>query len=579
MGDAQPNGMGEAAEILVEVKNLNLRAGRRVLLENADGEFPPGSITLIVGPSGVGKTMLLRLLAGILQTHQSEIHASGQLLFGGVPAEITHRGRSNVGVVFQNFALFEELTPRQNVDFALAHRQQSPAQGPAEGDSTVSNQRTSPATTPKASIDHPEHYLQELGIPLEVRTTALSGGQRQRLAVARTLAFRPQVILYDEPTSGLDVATAAHVANLIQQTQRAHRQTSIIVTHDDRSLLPIADRVYVLDPSRRKLVRIEKEKWSELPEIVKALTFPATESPKTKVSTSQSEKSANRSLVQVWLTTQVWLIKALLAVLGSGERVTAFLERGLALFPRMWPNFPSWRWGGRFFLRYFRLVAEPSSCVYIAIAGMIIGFVSTYFTFRFLPYKTYSEPLIIEDLLGALGFALYRVLVPLLSTILIAARCGAAVASDIGGKVFTNQLDAMRTLGARPERYIPTAVLYAFLLGTPLLLGISYEAARFTSMAVFTATHHEFGPFFWESNFYRELNQPGAFWLRGTPWLLAKTLVCAFVIAGVSLYRGSAPKRSNYDVSSGITITILWATLYVLFVHFVFAFFEYEPVR
>ncbi len=214
----------------------------------------------------------------------------------------------------------------------------------------------------------------------------------------------------------------------------------------------------------------------------------------------------------------------------------------IALLPlRLVPRWSSVPWGLRTLLHYLRLVAGPSAWLYVAIAGAIAGFVSTYFTFRFLPYREYTEPLLIENLLQSLGFLLFRVLVPVLATVLIAARCGAAVASDVGGKVYGQQLDALRSFGAEPKRYLLTGILYAFLLGTPLLVGISFLAARLTSLAVFTATHPELGPFFWESHFHRELLVPGQLFYAGAGWLLAKVLCCAAGMAWIAYDRGSRP--------------------------------------
>ncbi len=175
-----------------------------------------------------------------------------------------------------------------------------------------------------------------------------------------------------------------------------------------------------------------------------------------------------------------------------------------------------------------------------------------------------------------MGFALYRILVPILVTILIAARCGAAVASDVGGKRYGRQMDALKTLGVEPRRYLLTGILYAFLVGTPWLLAIGYAAAAVTSLVVFTATHPQRGPWFWQLYFHRELIVPGCWLYDGTYWLWAKTTVCAAGIALIAYARGAAPKDSSQAVSRGVTSTILWATLYVLFVHFIFAFLEFR---
>jgi ABC-type transporter Mla maintaining outer membrane lipid asymmetry permease subunit MlaE len=248
-----------------------------------------------------------------------------------------------------------------------------------------------------------------------------------------------------------------------------------------------------------------------------------------------------------------------------------------ALLP--WRLAPIWRsplWGLRALWHYLTLVAGPTAWIYIAIAGAIAGYVTTYFTFRFLPYAPYTEPLLIEDLLAAMGFSLYRILAPILVMILIAARCGAAVASDVGGRSYGRQLDALRTFHAPPKRYLLTNILYAFLLGTPLLLAIGYTAAAAVSVVVFTVTHPERGPEFWELHYHNRLRDPGQWWFSGTHWLLAKTLLSAAGIAAIAYHRGASEKNSPRDVSTGVTSTVLWATLYVLVVHFAFAFYEFE---
>lgn len=531
------------ASTTVEVQDLCLSAGERVLLRNVSARFEAGEVTLIVGPSGAGKSMLLRVLAGILDPGSHEVQATGRLRFGERTIDAASPDRPPVGVVFQNFALFDELSPADNVRFASAHRATNGRSGP----------RPSPA-----------ELLTELRVPNNVRTASLSGGQRQRLALARTLAYDPAVILYDEPTSGLDVATAEQVAALIHATHATHPQTSIIVTHDYEALSAIADRIYLLDPSTQSLQEIPRAEWPNLWDrfvTCRVNGEPAGESPHNAKVQSPPNRTSSGPL------------NAIGRFLEATSRTA---EQLLTLPLRLVPWWSSPAWGLRTLWHYLRLVAAPSAWLYMAIAGGIVGFVATYFTFRFLPYRQYTEPLFIENVLDALGFAIYRILVPVLCTVLIAARCGAAVASDVGGKVYGQQMDALRTFGVRPERYLLTGILYAFLLGTPLLVGIGFLAARWTSLLVFTATHPELGPFFWQSHFHRELAVPGQWWYAGSGWLLAKVLCCAVGMAWMSYTWGRRPKHSTSDVSRGITSNILWSTLFVLVVHFAFAFYEFE---
>ncbi len=536
-----------AAEVRIE--KLNLRAGARSLLEDADARFEPGRISLIVGASGAGKSLLLRVLARLLGPGDDQVHVDGRIRIqtarphdGRTPLAAVGRGRPGVGVVFQHFALFDEFSPTENVRFALAHRRTSRASDPLLADPTA--------------------LLEELKVPTNVRTTALSGGQQQRLAIARTLAHDPDVVLYDEPTSGLDTATAMRVADLIRQTHAHHPRTVIIVTHDYASLLPIADACYLLDTRSRGLECIERDRWADLPGMIHPPPAEAAAPPPPpRPATTPLPLRAGRAAAG--------------AATALMERTGRVAEAAIELPWRLLPAWPSPRWGLRYALHYLRLVAGPSAWVYLAIIGAIIGFVATDFTFRFMPYSEYTEPLLTETLLEAIGFALYRVLVPLLATVLIAARCGAAVASDVGGRTFNRQVDAMRSLGAPPRRYLLTGILYAFLLGTPLLVALSFFTARLTSLAVFTATHPHYGPWIWRQHFHGALWLPDHLFYEGTGWLLAKVLCCAAGTALIAYHRGAAPKPSGRDVSRGITSTILWATIFVLLVHFTFAFFEY----
>jgi len=230
-------------------------------------------------------------------------------------------------------------------------------------------------------------------------------------------------------------------------------------------------------------------------------------------------------------------------------------------------------WVARFLAAFLRLVGGPSAIVYLAIAGMIVGFTATYFTFEFLPYRIYSKPLLVEDLLAAIGFALYRILVPVLATILIAARCGAAVAADVGVKRYGSQIEAMRTLGIRPAIYLMLPILMAFLLATPLLNALAFYVAKVVSLVCFAAMHPELGPYFWHQHFHSRLNSPTGD--TGWLWVMSKTLICGAGTGAISYYHGSRYKGSASDVSDSITATVLWATLFVLVVHFVVALIEF----
>ena len=481
MADAKPTSKSRvvkpaeaaATGTRIEIRNLTVRAGERPLLAAANCEFPAGEVVLLLGCSGVGKSVLLKILAGLVDDAHAGIQHSGDIAF--IAADGNRRGVSDashpVAVVFQNFALLDELSPVQNVQIALDHAQ----------------------SRHRDARSRASELLAVLQVPTDRATAVLSGGQQQRLAIARAIAPNSDIVLYDEPTSG-----------------------------------PAA----LGTPPRAATDVIPHSKTSRLRQA--SLTF----------------------------------------LTRSGILVEEVLLLPFSLLP-LWR---SWRWGLRYTLYYMRLVAGPSACIYIAVAGMILGYVAQDFVFRYLPFRQFTEPLLTENLLNATGFSLFRFLVPILSTILIAARSGAAVSADVGSKVYGNQLDAMKTIGMNPVRALRTPILYAFLLGTPFLALLSYSVAALTAAFAFLISHQNLGIAFWDAHFHKELVQPASILYRGSAWLIAKLVFCGLGVAMISWRCGVAPKLSGAEISQGVTRTILWATLFVLFVHFVFSLFEFRAV-
>lgn len=521
----------------IVLSEVCITAGGKTLLENISTEIPADCITVIVGPSGAGKSVLLRILAGLIASDDPVLRWTGSIDHGeGIPL-----GR--IGIVFQQFALFDEWSPFSNVQFAIDHR---------------CRRDCIPEQTAKA-------WLDELRVPSGVPVAGLSGGQKQRLAIARTLAADPEVVLYDEPTSGLDAASGTQVAQLIRRTQRNHRRTSIVVTHDYETLLPIADHVLLFDAANRRLSFVPREEWGEIPSRMEAARPVGNQGDE-----ECRESTAKKSGAIVRLGGDLWC-RFILGLETTGNAVLATVEMPWALVPR-WPRV---RWGLRFSMHYMKLVAGPSAWLYLVMSGAIIGFTSTYFTFKFLPYQLYTKPLLLEDLLASIGFALYRVLVPILATILIAARCGAAVAADVGVKRYGAQVEALQTLGVNPRIYLLTPILFAFLIGTPFLEWLAFTSAKIVSLVCFVATHPERGPYYWEIHFTNRLRLADSSFFDGYDWLMVKNILCGLGIGLLAFYRGCRPKQSAIDVSESITSTVLWATLYVLMVHFVIAFYEF----
>ncbi|WP_326657360.1 ABC transporter ATP-binding protein [Streptomyces sp. NBC_00385] len=190
-------------------------AVRQLSLTVEDGEF-----LVLLGPSGCGKSTLLRMIAGLESISEGELHLDGRLANDLEPSE------RNVAMIFQNFALYPNMTTAQNIGFPLAVQKQDPAQ--------VESHAASVAQT--LGIDH-----------LLQRTPGqLSGGERQRVAMGRAVVRRPSVFLMDEPLSSLDARLRARLRTEILSITRRTGATTIYVTHDQAEAMALGDRVAVL---------------------------------------------------------------------------------------------------------------------------------------------------------------------------------------------------------------------------------------------------------------------------------------------------------------------------------------------
>jgi phospholipid/cholesterol/gamma-HCH transport system ATP-binding protein len=217
---------------LIELRGVSMRFGYQPVLRDLSVAVKGGETVCIIGESGCGKTVMLKLIIGLLQP------SKGNVLFDGVDISRLNgkqvvQMRLRFGFLFQMAALFDSLTVFDNVAFSLREHRFCDE---AETRRIVSER------------------LHEVDLPAEIESkkpAELSGGQRKRVGLARALAIGPEVMLYDEPTTGLDPIMSDVINELILQTQRTKKTTGVVVTHDMKTVTKVADRVVMLYPLAR----------------------------------------------------------------------------------------------------------------------------------------------------------------------------------------------------------------------------------------------------------------------------------------------------------------------------------------
>jgi phospholipid/cholesterol/gamma-HCH transport system ATP-binding protein len=225
---AQPTGTGP----LIELRDVTMRFRQQTVLRNLALRVERGQTVCVIGESGCGKTVLLKLMIGLLKASKGSVHFENLDLAKLREHEMTLL-RLRFGFLFQMAALFDSLTIFDNVAFGPREHRDLP---PEELEQLVADR------------------LHEVGLPLgleQKKPAELSGGQRKRVGLARALALNPEVMLYDEPTTGLDPIMSDVINELILQTQQMKKTTGIVVTHDMKTVHKVADRVVMLYPTAR----------------------------------------------------------------------------------------------------------------------------------------------------------------------------------------------------------------------------------------------------------------------------------------------------------------------------------------
>ena len=211
---------------LVEINNLTFKRGDRVIYNDISLSIPQGKVTAIMGPSGIGKTTLLRLIGGQIRPE------SGQILFAGkdipqLSRKDLYETRKRMSMLFQSGALFTDMSVYENIAFPIREHSQLPEN-----------------IVEKIVL----MKLEAVGLrgARDLQPSELSGGMARRVALARAIALDPELILYDEPFAGQDPISMGVIVRLISALNHALGLTSVVVSHDVPEVMSIADYIYII---------------------------------------------------------------------------------------------------------------------------------------------------------------------------------------------------------------------------------------------------------------------------------------------------------------------------------------------
>lgn len=216
-----------STETILELKNVCKSFGDNDVLKGINLSVKKGENLVILGRSGSGKSITIKCLVGLIRADEGEINIFGEDITR-MNTVALNEIRIRIGFLFQNGALYDSMTVRQNLEFTLKHH--SPYLSSNEVDEAILE-----------ALDNVG--LEEV---IDKMPSELSGGMRKRIGLARTVIIKPEIILYDEPTTGLDAITSREISELILHVQKKYKTTSIIITHDMACAKITANRIMIL---------------------------------------------------------------------------------------------------------------------------------------------------------------------------------------------------------------------------------------------------------------------------------------------------------------------------------------------
>jgi len=490
---------------LTRVENLSITTpSGKILVQDATFTLGEGKVVLLVGPSGSGKSTIIKLLSGLLESNTRPWGVKGTVTLEGKTYDLSRERCDIGGLVFQNYALFDDLTASENLRIALDHAE---------------------STDPKVM-----EYLLDLLTDIDPHQTiaSCSGGQRQRLAIVRTLLANRPLLLFDEPNSGLDPYTAQRLGVLIHDLCRQMGRPALIVAHHVDDLLPLADAVYLLDSQTKTLRTLPIDR-----EAVDAALLAVGEAT-AEIETSPVENASTIS--------EQWHKRL---QVSAGQK-----------------------WFFRYLHEYFWILwASPLMLIYTFSGAAIVGFVALWFGFNYELLGDAIRSFIHDESLAGIGFVESYIGVPLIACILMVARNNAIIAADLGNRVLSAQFLAMRNLHIPGRRYLTMAILLNMVVGGLVLVAASLVVAGWTSFITWRFLFQD-QPFeLWQESFFHVLLRDSASTWRNLSWVVLKVFLSAACGAWLAIRAGLSRKHSVISVNYAIARSIVMGVTVTLLIH------------
>lgn len=221
----------KAPQPAIKIQNLKKSFGDKAILQGIDLSLNPGEDLVILGRSGTGKSVTIKCMVGLIKVDSGSIEIFGTDITQTTKEEL-NQIRLRMGFMFQNGALYDSMSVRQNLRFALKHHEKGITEPELEKRITEA--------------------LENVGLleAIDKMPAELSGGMVKRVGLARTIIVNPEIILYDEPTSGLDTITAREISELIVSVKEKYKATSVVITHDMACAKITGNRIIILSDGK-----------------------------------------------------------------------------------------------------------------------------------------------------------------------------------------------------------------------------------------------------------------------------------------------------------------------------------------